>query len=161
MVGSGQLPDGDAPGGRAGIVIDAAVPAEELAAAASRASAVTECSAGRWTVAVVSCSTDAAWDLPGMLDGLDVVEVCRPFTRFGEIAMLVAKGLHKPICASDLSIRTSELGASYRILDLADAVIVPPAPGEDRPATSAEVRTFRPGHEADDRAALYTELARP
>lgn len=63
------------------------------------------------------------WDiLPAVADA-SIIHVCRPHTRAGEVAVLAAKVLGKPLAVSDLLVDTSELGRSLGLLFLADTVI--------------------------------------
>ena len=64
------------------------------------------------------------WDISAAVAGASIVHVCRPYTRAGEISVLAAKGLGKPLTVSDLEADTSGLGRSFQMLDLADAIIV-------------------------------------
>ena len=64
-----------------------------------------------------------SWQLPTLLDTADLVHVHQPLTRSGEAAILIAKALGKPLCITDYGGRSSNLGASLGMLNLADAVI--------------------------------------
>jgi hypothetical protein len=63
------------------------------------------------------------WDLVAKIRNADLVHVCRPYTRAGEVALLAAKALGRRTVLSDLAHRTSVIGASFRITDLADCLI--------------------------------------
>jgi len=64
-----------------------------------------------------------SWDLPSVIAGTDVVHIHQIYSRSGEMALLLAKLLRKPICVSQLGAPCSTLGADLEILRLADRVI--------------------------------------
>jgi glycosyltransferase involved in cell wall biosynthesis len=64
-----------------------------------------------------------SWDLPGALASADVVHVFQPYTRSSEASALTAKALGKPLFITDCGVRSSQLGVSMGLLDLADGVI--------------------------------------
>ncbi len=64
-----------------------------------------------------------SWDLPKALADTDLVHIHQAFTRCGEMGMLVAKMLRKPVCVTDHGGVTSSLGAELGHLELADHVI--------------------------------------
>ncbi len=64
-----------------------------------------------------------SWDLPARFDPVDVVHVHQPLTRSGETSILVAKALGKPLFVTDYGGRSSHLGSSLGLLDLADRVV--------------------------------------
>lgn len=119
------------------------------------ASVITNVSAGRWEVETIGFEAhypsgqNPMWELPRRLDNFEVVEVCRPFSRVGEIAVLVARALHKPVCASDLSEVESEIGRSLGILDLADVVLCGSAAEVGTTETTAQKRTAAPATDTD------------
>lgn len=63
------------------------------------------------------------WDILAMLEDAFLVHVCRPYTRAGETAFLAAKALDKRIVLSDFEPRTSAIGTSFGLVDLADCII--------------------------------------
>lgn len=67
--------------------------------------------------------TLVSWELPGALDGADVVVVDDPFNRSGEVAVLVARALGRPIVVVDGGDRSSSVGSSLGVLDLCDRVV--------------------------------------
>ncbi len=104
-----------------------------------------------------------SWGLPHVLDPVDVVHVQQPLTRSGETAILTAKALGKPVFVTDFGGRTSSLGASLGLLDLADAVIcyskfafstLPPARNVEIVPGGVDATFFAPGKPTDHRAHL-------
>lgn len=63
------------------------------------------------------------WDILLRLEAPAVVHICRPYTRAGEVALLAAKVLGKRIVLSDFELRTSTIGASLGMVELADCLI--------------------------------------
>ncbi len=64
-----------------------------------------------------------AWELlPRVLDAT-LVHINGPYTRAGEVALLAAKALGKRTVLSDLGRRTSYIGLSFEITNLADCLI--------------------------------------
>jgi hypothetical protein len=80
-----------------------------------------------------------SWEMPAALADADLVHIHHVFTRCGEMALLVAKQLHKPVCVSPGALSSSTLGVDLEILKLADRVVdlaelgVPVAAEETRP----------------------------
>ncbi|MBV8960335.1 MAG: glycosyltransferase family 4 protein [Actinobacteria bacterium] len=65
----------------------------------------------------------SSWDLVDALRDADLVHVHQVFTRGSEIAVLVARQLHKPICVTDHGGGTTRRLESSGALALADAVV--------------------------------------
>ena len=63
------------------------------------------------------------WDVLTLMEGVSVVHVCRPYTRAGEVAVLAARLLGKRLSVSELSVRTSDVGRSLGLIELADMVL--------------------------------------
>lgn len=63
-----------------------------------------------------------SWGLAAALDPADIVHVCRPQSRSGQVALLIAKALGKPTCATDLGESIEQPGASLGALELADVL---------------------------------------
>ncbi len=57
-----------------------------------------------------------SWELPGAIADADLVHLHMPFTRSNELALIVAKQQHKPICVTDHGGRSSILGQNLDIL---------------------------------------------
>jgi hypothetical protein len=66
-----------------------------------------------------------SWELPEALAECDLVHLLDPFSRAGEMAMLLAKLQGKPVCASHDGSIPDGLGAALDLLALADAVVPP------------------------------------
>jgi glycosyltransferase involved in cell wall biosynthesis len=64
-----------------------------------------------------------SWELVDALRDADLVHVHQVFTRGGEIAVLVARQLHKPICVTDHGGGTTRRLESSGALALADAIV--------------------------------------
>lgn len=64
-----------------------------------------------------------SWELPSALADADVVHIHVPYTRSGEIGILLAKQDHKPICITDHGGGASTIGMNLGCLDLADRII--------------------------------------
>jgi glycosyltransferase involved in cell wall biosynthesis len=63
-----------------------------------------------------------SWEIVDALRELDLVHVHQVFTRGGEVAVLVARQLHKPVCVTDHGGGTTRRLESTGALALADAV---------------------------------------
>src|ERR1043165_7898323 len=63
-----------------------------------------------------------SWEIVDALREADLVHVHQVFTRGGEVAVLVAKQLHKPVCVTDHGGGTTRRLESTGALALADAV---------------------------------------
>lgn len=63
------------------------------------------------------------WDVLTLMEGVSAVHVCRPYTRAGEVAVLAARLIGKRLSVSELSVRTSEVGRSLGLIELADIVL--------------------------------------
>ncbi|HZQ84853.1 MAG TPA: glycosyltransferase family 4 protein [Acidimicrobiales bacterium] len=64
-----------------------------------------------------------SWELVDALRDADLVHVHQVFTKGGEIAVLVARQLHKPICVTDHGGGTTRRLESSGALALADAIV--------------------------------------
>jgi len=65
------------------------------------------------------------WAILDALGDVDLVHLFSPFTRAGEVAVLAAKTLGKPLALSALGgSRQSELGRSLGLVELADVLIL-------------------------------------
>jgi hypothetical protein len=64
-----------------------------------------------------------SWELPEALAHADLVHIYDIYTRSGEMGLLVAKLLCKPVCASDVGNTSSSLGRDLQIVALADRVL--------------------------------------
>lgn len=64
-----------------------------------------------------------SWDLPEVIAAADLVHIHAAFTRASEMALLVAKQHHKPICITDHGGISSTLGLELGSLELADRVV--------------------------------------
>lgn len=108
-------------------------------------------------------SDSASWSLPEALAPADLVHIFQPLTRSGEVSVLAARALGKPLLVSESGVRSSQLGASLGLLDLADRVICSsefarstlPAirHGEVTPG-GADTDYFTPGRPTDRRGHL-------
>jgi hypothetical protein len=74
-----------------------------------------------------------SWELPSALAEADLVHLHQPFTRTGEMGMLLAKLRHKPVCVTARGEVSSALGETVDFLALADCVLC----GPDSPAGAA------------------------
>jgi glycosyltransferase involved in cell wall biosynthesis len=63
-----------------------------------------------------------SWEILSAVRDADLVHIHQIFSRPSEVALLVAKVLGKPVCATDHGGATSQLGRSLGILDLADRI---------------------------------------
>lgn len=89
--------------------------------------------------------TSHGWELVPLLDDSDIIHICRPYTQAGEIAVLGARLLGKHLSASELSVRTSELGRSLGLMELVDVVV----------CNSEEELVEASWHRAVERVDLY------
>lgn len=64
-----------------------------------------------------------SWDVLPVLAEADLVHVHQIFSRSGEVAVLAAKLMGKPVCASDHGGASSWVGRSLGMLDLVDRVL--------------------------------------
>ena len=64
-----------------------------------------------------------AWGILGWLQEPSIVHVCGPYTRAGEAAVLAAKLLGRRVVLSDFARRSSSIGESLGLIELADAVV--------------------------------------
>jgi hypothetical protein len=92
-----------------------------------------------------------SWELPEVLAQADLVHIYDMHTRSGEMGLLVAKLLRKPICVSDLSNTSSSLGMDLQIATLADRLIPlsedgwPGLESSEAPAEAPSSLLARPG----------------
>jgi glycosyltransferase involved in cell wall biosynthesis len=63
-----------------------------------------------------------SWDITPAIRSADLVHIHQIFSRPSEVAMLVAKLLGKPVCATDHGGASSRLGRSLGMLELADRI---------------------------------------
>lgn len=66
------------------------------------------------------------WDLLPWLRQPSIVHVCRPYTRAGEAAVVAAKLLGRKVVLSDFSVRSSAIGESLGLSELADGLVCRP-----------------------------------
>jgi alpha-maltose-1-phosphate synthase len=64
-----------------------------------------------------------SWEIVSAVRDADLVHLHQIFTRPSEVALLVAKLLGKPVCATDHGGATSGLGRSLGMLDLIDRIV--------------------------------------
>jgi glycosyltransferase involved in cell wall biosynthesis len=64
-----------------------------------------------------------SWEVADVIRSADLVHIHQVFTRSGEVGMLAAKLLRKPVCVTDHGGGSSALGRSLGILDLADRIV--------------------------------------
>lgn len=65
----------------------------------------------------------ASWQLPEQLAECDIVHIHDGFSRLGELGLLVAKQLRKPICVTEYGVKGHWLGIELDLPRLADAII--------------------------------------
>ena len=65
----------------------------------------------------------ASWQLPERLADCDIVHIHDGFSRLGELGLLVAKQLRKPICVTEYGVKGHWLGIELDLPRLADAII--------------------------------------
>lgn len=65
----------------------------------------------------------ASWQLPERLAECDLVHIHDGFSRLGELGLLVAKQLRKPICVTEYGVKGHWLGIELDLPRLADAII--------------------------------------
>lgn len=63
-----------------------------------------------------------SWEIFDAVRDVDLVHIHQIFSRSSEVALLISKLLHKPVCATDHGGASSELGKSLGMLDLVDRV---------------------------------------
>jgi len=106
---------------------------------------------------------EASWQLPGVLGRADLVHVFQPLTRTGEVSVLAARALGSAVVASEAGLRSSQLGASLGLLELADRVVctsefgLSTLPATDRAVVvpgGVDTGYFAPGRPTDHRAHL-------
>lgn len=88
-----------------------------------------------------------SWDLPLALAEADLVHVFQPFSRTGEVGLLSARLLGKPVCASPRGQATSQLGASLGCLALVDRLVDSSLAGPQLQAVYEEVLAAEKQHE--------------
>lgn len=64
-----------------------------------------------------------SWEVLAAVRDVDLVHLHQIFTRPSEVALLVAKLLGRPVCATDHGGATSQLGRSLGMLDLIDRLV--------------------------------------
>lgn len=64
-----------------------------------------------------------SWDIVSVVRDADVVHLHQMYSRPAEVALLAAKLLHKPVCATDHGGASSRLGSSLGMVDLVDRII--------------------------------------
>jgi len=109
-----------------------------------------------------------SWELPEALAHADLVHIHDIFTRSGEMGLLVAKLLRKPVCVSDAGNTSSSLGMDLQIVALADRVISlsedgwPGLESSEAPASSLTpgLRRLSPGHSEEEGQQLHATGAR-
>lgn len=65
----------------------------------------------------------ASWQLPQHLADCDIVHIHDGFSRLGELGLLVAKQLRKPICVTEYGIKGHWLGIELDLPRLAGAIV--------------------------------------
>jgi glycosyltransferase involved in cell wall biosynthesis len=89
-----------------------------------------------------------SWDIVDALRGADLVHVHQVFTRGGEVAVLVGKQLHKPVCVTDHGGGTTRRLESSGALALADAVTAYSDFGASLVHTSVDTHVIKGGVDA-------------
>jgi hypothetical protein len=80
-------------------------------------------------VVLPASSRDAlSWDLPAALAGAGLVHLHEPFSRAGEMGLLLARLAGTPVCASHAGGPGKGLGDALDLLTLADRVVAPDEP---------------------------------
>ncbi len=64
-----------------------------------------------------------SWELPGAIGDADLVHLHMPFTRSNELALILAKQQHKPVCVTDHGGKSSNLGQNLDMLQLVDHIL--------------------------------------
>ena len=64
-----------------------------------------------------------SWDLPDAIDRADLVHLHDGFSRSCELALLIAKQLHKPLCVTQWGIEGHWLSTELQLRDLADVIV--------------------------------------
>jgi glycosyltransferase involved in cell wall biosynthesis len=95
----------------------------------------------------------ASWDLPDAVAGASLLHIHQPFTRCGELGLLVARAERIPVCITDHGGDSSPLGREAGLLDLVDRVV----------AYSDFGASFTPGHPRVSvvKGGVDTDLFRP
>jgi hypothetical protein len=65
----------------------------------------------------------ASWELPERLADCDLVHIHDSFSRLGELGLLVAKQLRKPVCVTEYGVKGHWLGIELDLSRLADAIV--------------------------------------
>lgn len=90
-----------------------------------------------------------SWALPAALDKADLVHVQQSRTRCGEVAILLAKQLRKPVCATDHGAFSSAIGMEYGLPGLVDSYVAYSDFGASLlPSGNASVRVIKGGVDA-------------
>ena len=91
----------------------------------------------------------ASWDIVDALRESDLVHVHQVFTRGGEVAVLVARQLHKPLCVTDHGGGTTRRLEATGALALADAVVAYSDFGASLVHTTVETHVIKGGVDAE------------
>lgn len=86
-----------------------------------------------------------SWDMPEAIAGCDLLHIHQPFTRCGELGMLLARQQGKPVCATDHGGVSSRLGEEVGLLELADRVVAYSDFGASLLRTETPIETIKGG----------------
>lgn len=64
-----------------------------------------------------------SWEMPEAIAGCDLLHIHQPFTRCGELGLLLARQQGKPVCLTDHGGHSSRLGEEIGLTELADRLI--------------------------------------
>jgi glycosyltransferase involved in cell wall biosynthesis len=98
-----------------------------------------------------------SWELPEALAPADLVHIHQPFTRCGEVGLLVAKQQRKPVCVTDHGGASSRLADELDLLALVDRVVAYSDFGASLYRTSRPIDVIKGG--VDDR--FFTPASTP
>jgi glycosyltransferase involved in cell wall biosynthesis len=90
-----------------------------------------------------------SWEMPEAIAASDLLHIHQPFTRCGELGLLVAKQQRKPVCVTDHGGISSRLGEELGLLELADRVVAYSAFGAALYRTSTPIVTIPGGVDCD------------
>lgn len=99
-------------------------------------------------------------DLPAAIAGADLVHIHQVAMRASETALLVAKQLRKPVCATDHGSTTSSCGVFANRLELADRVVCYSDYGASLLETRAKIEVIKGGVDGDFFCPPRTPLPR-
>jgi hypothetical protein len=99
-----------------------------------------------------------SWELPSALDEADLVHLHQPFTRTGEMGMLLAKLRGKPVCVTARGGGSSALGEAVEFLALADCVLCGAESLHAGAARSVRVEWDDPARAGRQLARVYRRL---